>query len=415
MKSKPLRVVARFAALAPIATSAVVASPAARAATIATWSIDAGGNWSNPANWDAPNPVRESGGVPNGIDSTARFVDTLSAPRVVTVDAPVTLGQIQFQARHGYTLAGPGEITLRSSIEGFGGVVVINGSHTIAAPLRLENQSNNFFILGSEQTLTISGQLSAAGRTINIAALDCAVEFRNLRAGALNVANGTTRITPDGTPDGASRLGSISLGNESALDLTDNDLQITGGNTYAEVAALIGSGLHGGGAAPGSAAALISSTAAADPARRFALGTLRGSEYKSFGGRTTFDGFAVGDGDVLVKYTLAGDATLDGAVDFKDLAQLAQNYNMADGAREWSEGDFNYDGKVDFNDLVTMVQNYNTALPANAAALAGAGAAFEADFARAAAEVPEPAPVALMVAGAAVALLRRRARRRRPS
>lgn len=65
---------------------------------------------------------------------------------------------------------------------------------------------------------------------------------------------------------------------------------------------------------------------------------------------------------VLVRYTIAGDATLDRTVDFNDLVPLAQNYNTS--GTTFPEGDFNYDGSVDFNDLVVLAQRYNTALPA---------------------------------------------------
>jgi hypothetical protein len=108
-----------------------------------------------------------------------------------------------------------------------------------------------------------------------------------------------------------------------------------------------------------------------------------------------------------VRYTLFGDATLDGAVDFNDLVKLAQNYNVVDGSRIWSSGDFTYDGNTDFNDLVKLAQNYNTALPAGA--IDGAPAGFEGELARALASVPVPGGVGLVwVAACALAGRRRR-------
>ena len=81
--------------------------------------------------------------------------------------------------------------------------------------------------------------------------------------------------------------------------------------------------------------------------------------------------------------------TLDAVVDFADLVQLAQNYNTV-GGMSWVDGDFNSDFTVDFNDLVLMAQNYNTSLPGGAAPIPGAPIGFDADLARAFAEVPEP-------------------------
>jgi hypothetical protein len=80
--------------------------------------------------------------------------------------------------------------------------------------------------------------------------------------------------------------------------------------------------------------------------------------------------------------SLPGDANRDRAVDFQDLALLAQNYNTT--GRTWSQGDFTGDGSVDFLDLAKLAQNYNTSLtgtPAPGAALdfqAAVAAAFAA-------------------------------------
>jgi hypothetical protein len=67
---------------------------------------------------------------------------------------------------------------------------------------------------------------------------------------------------------------------------------------------------------------------------------------------------------------LAGDANLDGTVDFLDLAALAQNYNMVGTTP--AQGDFNYDGNVDFYDLAILAQSYNMSLPAPAQVTAAA-------------------------------------------
>jgi hypothetical protein len=113
---------------------------------------------------------------------------------------------------------------------------------------------------------------------------------------------------------------------------------------------------------------------------------------------------------VLARFTLSGDATLNGTVDFNDLVKLAQNYNTTVSATTdswWFNGDFTYDGIVDFNDLVKLAQNYNTALPADP--IAGAPAGFGADLAAAFASVPEPG--ALSVLGIGLAAWTRRRRR----
>jgi hypothetical protein len=106
--------------------------------------------------------------------------------------------------------------------------------------------------------------------------------------------------------------------------------------------------------------------------------------------------------------TTPGDANHDGSVDFLDLAQLAQNYNVA-GGRTFEQGDFNGDGNVDFLDLAQLAQRYNQ--PLQAGSVAGAPAGFEEAWASASAAVPEPsAAVLLTFFGTAYGLNRRRRR-----
>jgi hypothetical protein len=125
------------------------------------------------------------------------------------------------------------------------------------------------------------------------------------------------------------------------------------------------------------------------------------------GSSDTFLGTTIDKNTVVARYTLSGDVNLDGSVDFLDLAKLAQSYNVTDGTRQWSTGDVNYDGNTDFLDLAKLAQNYNTALPS--APIPGASADFQADLARAFAEVPEPGAIALLgVCGAAMMTRRRR-------
>ena len=73
---------------------------------------------------------------------------------------------------------------------------------------------------------------------------------------------------------------------------------------------------------------------------------------------------------VVVKPTLAGDANLDGKVDFVDLLVVAQHYNGTQAA--WTRGDFNGDGIVNFADLLVMAQNYGKAKLTGAVKTTGA-------------------------------------------
>jgi hypothetical protein len=125
-----------------------------------------------------------------------------------------------------------------------------------------------------------------------------------------------------------------------------------------------------------------------------------------------FGGEAVDATSVLVRETLYGDATLDGAVDFNDLVRVAQTYNTTLSATThgwWSHGDFTFDGVCDFNDLVKFAQNYNAAVPTTVPA--AGNSQFAHDLAAAFAMVPEPGPGLLAAAVGILATRRRRARR----
>jgi hypothetical protein len=72
-------------------------------------------------------------------------------------------------------------------------------------------------------------------------------------------------------------------------------------------------------------------------------------------GLSSFAGEPIDATTVLVRYTIAGDADLDGDVDVADLGRLASNWQTA---APWSGGDFNYDGAVDVADLGLLASNW---------------------------------------------------------
>jgi hypothetical protein len=64
---------------------------------------------------------------------------------------------------------------------------------------------------------------------------------------------------------------------------------------------------------------------------------------------------------LLVRSTLAGDATLDRVTNFSDLLILAANYNLTTD-RLWMMGDFDYDNATGFDDLLLLAANYNQSI-----------------------------------------------------
>jgi hypothetical protein len=70
---------------------------------------------------------------------------------------------------------------------------------------------------------------------------------------------------------------------------------------------------------------------------------------------------------IELRYTLTGDANLDGNVNSADLQRLLACFNTASS---WDQGDFNYDGQVNSTDLQALLFNFNTSLGKQATPLA---------------------------------------------
>jgi fibronectin-binding autotransporter adhesin len=257
-------------------------------------------------------------------------------------------------------------------------------------------------------TLRVSGSiansagLTVAGGAIYEAASSQTVKSITTDSGFVNVINGPTkRVLKVGNNTATDLNGALALANSAKVDLNSNALVVdyAPGNDAAVLSGvrqniLTGYNASSPGAGDGNwlGNGITSSSAAADPNAK-GIGYALSSEILGPTGGS-FMGTPV-DGDaVLTRYTLLGDATLDGTVNFADLVQLAQNYNVVDGTRTWFLGDFTYDGNVNFADLVKLAQNYNTTLPAEP--IAGASADFQADLAAAFASVPEPGTLGLL-------------------
>jgi hypothetical protein len=109
---------------------------------------------------------------------------------------------------------------------------------------------------------------------------------------------------------------------------------------------------------------------------------------------------------VLIQYTLLGDANLDGLVNFNDLVAVVQNFNKP--GTDWSQGNFQYGASTNFNDLVAVVQNFNKVLaPPSGSGDLGDGGVIPLTGSRAIV-LPEPGLIFLAASVAAGLRLRRR-------
>jgi hypothetical protein len=189
---------------------------------------------------------------------------------------------------------------------------------------------------------------------------------------------------------------SLSITANSTLDVGNNHIIInygTGADPIASIAAWIKSGYNAG-AWTGVG---ITSSSAAGNASSYGIGYADSADAGNPAGLSS--------GQIEIKYTLLGDANLDGAVNGSDFAILATNFNKA--VSGWDAGDFNYDGAANGSDFAALASNFNKG--ASQAASAGDVAALDAFMSAngLSASVPEPTSAAL-VAITGLGILRRR-------
>ncbi|HYO11208.1 MAG TPA: PEP-CTERM sorting domain-containing protein [Tepidisphaeraceae bacterium] len=374
-----------------------------------TWKSDAdGATFGNLLNWDHNGP-------PAGAGAIAGFRTYITQPRTISVGA-ATIGTIDFDNVNRYTLA-PSSGSSAITLDAAGGSASINvaaGSHTVSVPLVL-NDPLTLGVVHASSTLTVAAA-PLQGQAITKRG-DGTADVRAVRGPLLDVQAGKLKVLSNGTATGTSKVNALIMGGGATLDVTNNDVIIdyAGGasSPLGGLLAKIQAGRDGGTWA--GAAGITSSTAAAaatTPAGgRTAVAIAEASDVLGLSGAQTaaWSGQTVDASSVLLKYTWAGDADLNGKINGDDYFRIDSNIN-APGASGWSSGDFDYNGRIDGDDYflidsnmaapgATLSQPMTDSLPAGG--VAGVSA------------VPEPATAALLAAGSAALLLRRRGPRAR--
>jgi hypothetical protein len=378
------------------------------------------GSWNTAGNW--------AHGLPNAPAAVARFLSRPTAA-AITLDGNTTAGSLIFDSPGAYTITpGTGGSLTLQNYGNLASITVKQGIHTLAVPLNIVDPTEASIAANSrlnvDANITVNantpftkrgaGVFSASADVLlapgaSVVALEGETRARTISgSGTLAVAPGATvtltagaaaashvtSLTVGGAPD--AWTGKLDIGAGGfVLDYTGDSPKLTLANQikFARAAGWNGNGLTSS-----------SSSSAANSAQAIGIAeasTLLGPD----GG--TFLGQPADATSLLVRLTLLGDATLDGAVDFNDLVHLAQNYNTQPGPGAWSQGDFNDDGNIDFNDLTALAQNYNTNLTAAPALPAD----FQAAWAQAQAQVPEPASTLTLTLTFAALTLRRRRKR----
>jgi autotransporter-associated beta strand protein len=374
-----------------------------------TWAGTGGGSWATEGKWTG-------GNVPQFAGASATFGSSITASSTVTLDDAWSVGTVTFNNSHSYTLAaGSGGMLVMDGGSGSAAINDSTGSHFISAPVTL-NTNTTITVTNSGTSLQISGAIGGTGGITMSGSGSLVLDAANTYAGTTTVSGGKLIVGASGglpnknklsigasgkvqlaTNTGLETLSSLTINTGGALDVTNNHfiIDFSGTDPIATIRGYLSTG-YAGGAWTGNG---IDTSAVASG---YGIGYADGSDHIVTG---------LSSGQIEVKYTLYGDADLDGSVTGSDFTILVGNIGKA--AAAWDKGDFDYDGSVTGSDFTALVGNLGKSATGAALVLPAADYAAINAFAAAnglMADVPEPGPGVLFIfAGLGVLMRRRRA------
>jgi hypothetical protein len=356
-----------------------------------TWNIDTNGNWSTAGNWTAS--------VPNVVGARAVFGGAITAPRTVTLDVPITVGQIDLDNANAYTIGGTNSLTIDAT-SGAGEINVLAGSHVISAPVSLTDNTQ-ISVTPAAGNLTLGSALNASG--VNVTKVGAGrLTVNQIDAAGLAINEGSVAISSGAPASMASLLGTLSIAGAAAaptaqLDLGSNAIVVdyTGVSPASAIRSQLIAGRGGAGlGATWTGQGIASSTAgAAEPETR-SVGYAENASLP-LGAYTTFRGRTVDDTSLLLAYTRTGDANLDGVVNDDDVTIVGATYAPGVPQPSWALGDFDFNGFVDDDDVTLLGVFYDPTAEPLVAPVAVASNGIAA--------VPEPH--SMVYATSAIALL----------
>jgi autotransporter-associated beta strand protein len=340
--------------------------------------------------WNGGTLAIENAGVSSLTPNSNFSTVSVTAPgTVVSIDANTTL-----DVNGG---------SFGDGIDPFSNAHPANGIVTAANSVAIVN-NGNLNIVGGTTTNGVEGQ-----PTTSIAGIT--------GTGTLSVGqSGSPTVLQLAQGSGKSVVNSLVINSNATLDITNNHLIINygaagGGDPMTTVYQWLKEGYNNGSwnGGVGFTPSIISSSAQTlTNGLKYGIGWADGND-------GVHDVAGLSTGQIELKYTLLGDANLDGSVNGSDFSILAANFGL--GVTNWDQGNFLYSSSVNGSDFSALAANFGqgdsgadaTVTPADITALDAFAAANGLPLPTFAV-VPEPASVGLAALGAVGMLARRRRR-----
>jgi hypothetical protein len=283
------------------------------------------------------------GGNGPGYSSGSGGNATATALATSTGSAPITAIAL--------AVGGIGGTGAQGALNGTGGSAVAVAT---ANGLRVEQDSPASGQSVGEANITITGTSISLGYPNNGALIVSGPMSASIGVisggGSLAVGDGSTATTLHlNENSGGSSVSGLTVNAGSTLDISNNHVFMSygsGSDPIATIAGYLKAGYNSGNwNGPGG---IDTSAPLTVNGLKYALGYADGKDGKVVG---------LTSGQIEVKYTLLGDANLDGFVNGEDFTILASNFNQ--NITGWDQGDFNYDGTVNGEDFTLLAANFN--------------------------------------------------------
>jgi autotransporter-associated beta strand protein len=339
------------------------------------WDNAGAGSPTNGTTWDTTNNNWNNGSSATTYadPDPVTFNDTNAGHYFVTLTSTVSPASVTVNSSGNYTISGAG------GVAGAGGLIVATGGFTKTGT----------------STLTLGVGLTASSLAIN--------------QGRVNLAAGTTANSgwTSTNPVSNINVSSLTIAANSVLDIANNHIIIDYGATdpMSTILGYLKSGFNNGGW-NGTSGIISTNAQTKTNSLTYSIGWADGADKTGAVKNLT-------SGEIELKYTLVGDANLDGTVNGSDFSILAANFGL--GVTNWDQGNFLYGSSVNGSDFSALAANFGqgdsgaAVTPADIAALDSFAAANGLP-APAIAAVPEPATLGLLATGA-IGLMTRRRRR----